>query len=302
MHRHEATTQRSRIGSMFPLLSAAILAVTVALALLGCGDDATVSGGQSGSSSDAGDPGLLHIHGLGVEGDTLFIATHTGLFVAPQGQTKARRLGDSRQDIMGFSVVEEGRFIGSGHPDATQDLPPNLGLIESRDGGKTWKNISLQGEADFHVLESAGPRVYGFDGTQGRLMVSSDSGRSWDQRTPPAAMFGLAIDPASADRLVAATERGVFASPTAGKGWRALRNDIAGLLAWPSTKRLFLVDGNGAVQSSSDGGKRWRRVGNVGGQPSAFMAHGADLYAALGDGTVKRSTDNGRSWTVRATP
>jgi photosystem II stability/assembly factor-like uncharacterized protein len=203
---------------------------------------------------------------------------------------------------MGFSVVDQGRFLGSGHPDATQDLPPNLGLIESRDGGRTWRNISLQGEADFHVLESAGRRVYGFDGTQSRLMVSSDGGRSWNQRTPPAAMFGLAIDPASRDRVVAATERGVFASPNAGKGWRPLRNDMAGLLAWPSSRSLFLVDGNGAVQTSSDGGKRWRQVGNLGGQPSAFMAHGADLYAALGDGTVKRSTDDGRSWTVRATP
>ena len=283
-------------------LSAALLSLIVALLLFGCGDDATNPPGQTFSASDAGDPGLLHIHGLGVEGDTLYIATHTGLFVAPEGQPKARRLGETRQDIMGFSVVEQGRFIGSGHPDATQDLPPNLGLIESRDEGKTWKNISLQGEADFHLLESAGEHIYGFDGTKGRLMVSADAGRSWDQRTPPAAMFGLAIDPASADRIVTATELGVFGSQNAGKGWRPLRNDLAGLLAWPSTERLFLVEGSGVVQTSSDGGKRWRQVGNVEGEPSAFIAHDGDLYAALGDGTVKHSADGGRSWSVRATP
>jgi hypothetical protein len=41
----------------------------------------------------------------------------------------------------------------------SQSLPPNLGLIESRDGGETWKNVSLLGQADFHVLESAGRRI-----------------------------------------------------------------------------------------------------------------------------------------------
>jgi hypothetical protein len=287
---------------MLRRLAAAVLSLAIASALFGCGDGAAVSGGQSPPSSDAGDPGMLHIHGFGIDGDTLYIATHTGLFVAPKGQSKARRLGESRQDIMGFSVVEQGRFIGSGHPDATQDLPPNLGLIESRDAGRTWRNISLQGKADFHVLQSAGARIYGFDGTQGRLMVSADAGHSWNQRTPPAAMFGLAIDPASTDRIVAATERGVFASQNAGESWRPLRNDMAGLLAWPSVGRLFLVDGRGVVQTSADAGKRWRQVGDIGGQPSAFIAHGRDLYAALSDGTVKRSADGGRSWSVRATP
>ncbi len=135
---------------------------------------------------------------------------------------------------MGFSVVDNDRFIGSGHPDPSQqNTPPNIGLIESRNRGKTWKNISLLGEADFHVLESSGTRVYGFDGTQGRLMVSSDSGRSWQQRTPPAGVFGLAIDPTDRDHVVVSTERGLFVSTNAGKAWRTVDEKLAGLLAWP---------------------------------------------------------------------
>jgi len=86
---------------------------------------------------------MEHIHGLGVRGDTLSIATHAGLWSAPAGQTKATPVGASRQDIMGFSVLGPARFIGSGHPGPGPDLPPNLGLIESRDGGKSWKSISL---------------------------------------------------------------------------------------------------------------------------------------------------------------
>jgi photosystem II stability/assembly factor-like uncharacterized protein len=200
-------------------------------------------------------------------------------------------------------VVGGDRFIGSGHPapdDANQ--PPNLGLIESRDAGRTWKSISLLGEADFHVLQSAGKRIYGFDGTQGRLMISSDGGRRWIQRAPPAAMFDLAIDPRDPDHIVASTERGVLSSNDAGKSWRPLRADTAGLLAWPAGDRLYLVDGQGAVQHSGDGGRRWQPAGSIGGQPVAFIAHGSDLYVALADATVKRSEDEGVSWTVRATP
>lgn len=246
---------------------------------------------------------LEHIHGLGVNpaDGRLFIATHNGLFTAADGENTPQKVGDSSQDIMGFSVVGADHFIGSGHPALDQGLPPNLGLIESRDGGKTWKNISLLGEADFHVLEQSGGKTYGFDGTEGRLMVSSDGAKSWQERTPPAGVFGLAIDPADPSRIVASTEDGVFSSSDEGRGWRPLRDDLAGLLAWPSKDRLYLVDGQGQVHVSSDGGKEFETRGNIGGQPAAFISSGDELYAALADGSVKRSTDGGATWTVRTT-
>lgn len=286
----------------------AALAVLAIVVLAGCGgdDDPTLSSEQApetGSSAQAQtEGGLEHIHGLGKSDGTLFIATHTGLWTVPKGQTKAQRFGTSRQDIMGFSVIDDDHFVGSGHPDPSQDQPPLLGLIDSRNGGKSWKNVSLLGEADFHVLETSRQRVYGFDGTQGRVMVSSDAGRSWQRRTPPAGVFALAIDPADPDRVVASTEQGLFVSPDAAKQWRPLGAQLAGLLAWPSAKQLFLLDGQGQVQLSADAGKSWQTAGDIDGEPAAFTADGKDLYAALSDGSVKRSTDSGRSWTVRATP
>jgi len=281
----------------------AIAVTALAFLVAGCGDDSTVE--SSGPQPAAETATVHHIHGLGVEphGRELYVATHSGLFVAGDGEQQLRQVGDSEQDIMGFSVVGPNRFIGSGHPDPSDTgSPPNLGLIESRDGGNTWKNISLLGEADFHVLRSSGARIYGYDGTQGRLMVSSDGGRQWTQRTPPAAMFDLAIDPGDPDRIVASTERGIFSSADAGKGWRPLREDIAGLLAWPGAKALYMVDGHGQVQRSADGGRQWQPTAGIGGQPAAFIASGSDLYAALADSTVKRSTDGGATWTVRASP
>lgn len=161
--------------------------------------------------------------------------------------------------------------------------------------------MSLLGDADFHVLEHSGDRIYGFDGTQGRLMVSGDGGRNWAERKPPAGVFGLAVDPKDSSRVVASTEDGIFISPDNGRRWRPLRDDLGGLLAWPARERLYLVDGQGQVLLSSDAGANWQTQGSIGGQPVAFIGHEDDLYAALTDGTVKRSTDGGANWTVRTT-
>src|SRR5687768_1097276 len=92
-----------------PSLAAALTAAALSLAACGGSDDSSVSAGRSAPdvspAQATGGAGMHHIHGLGVRGGTLFIATHEGLWVAPEGQTTARRLGRSRQDIMGFSVV-----------------------------------------------------------------------------------------------------------------------------------------------------------------------------------------------------
>lgn len=279
------------------------------LALAGCGGDSGPGSGAAREDAAGGDrqaaSDLEHIHGLGVgpRDGTLLVATHFGLFSARTGSTELRRVGDSRQDIMGFSIAGAGRFIGSGHPEPQDtELPPNLGLIESTDGGRSWRQVSLTGEADFHVLESDGERVYGFDGGRGRLMVSDDGGESFRQRRPPAPVFDLAIDPVDADHVVVATELGLFESRNAGADWRPLSRELAGLLAWPSKTALHVIDGTGAVRTSRNGGRAWRAAGSLGGQPVAFASHGSDLFAALGDGSVRASADGGRTWALRAAP
>ena len=52
----------------------------------------------------------------------------------------------------------------------------DLGLIESTDGGATWRTVSPRGEADFHALAARHSRVYGH--SAGRLVVSEDAGRT----------------------------------------------------------------------------------------------------------------------------
>ena len=255
------------------------------------------------------DPGPIHVHGLGInEADgSLFIATHTGLFRVGKDSRQAVRIANRYQDTMGFSIVGPNRFLGSGHPDAReQKLPPLLGLIESTDAGETWKPISLLGEADFHVLRSAGKHVYGYDASNDRLLASTDEGRSWKELDKPAPIIDLAPDPSDPLRLVVTAvggfDQGTYASQDGGQSWKRL-SSAAGLLAWPAAERLYLVDESGTTLISSDGGRRLAEQGDIGGRPAALLAVGEDeLYVALHDGTIKRSTDAGATWAVRSRP
>ncbi len=73
---------------------------------------------------------------------------------------------------MGFAITGPGTFLGSGHPDPREEdvRPPLLGLIESTDRGQSWERLSLHGEADFHALQAAHGRVYGYDATSGTFI------------------------------------------------------------------------------------------------------------------------------------
>ncbi len=299
---------RSARGSFSGVLPLALVigALVVALFIVFTRDNSPAPVSSVGVV--ASDPGPIHVHGLGVnpEDGSLFIATHTGLWRTAPGETKAERVGNRMQDTMGFTIIGADRFLGSGHPDQQQfedeGLPPLLGLIESTDAGESWQPISLLGEADFHVLRSKGNRIYGFDSTNERLMFSRDAGRTWTERRPPAPLVDMAVTPSNLSHLIASGEAGIWKSANEGRTWTSAGQGV-GLLAWPTPRRLYLVTAAGKAQVSSDGGKRWTAMGDVGGEPAALLAQTAsELYVALHDGTIKRSPDGGRTWAIRSMP
>jgi len=203
---------------------------------------------------------------------------------------------------MGFTVVGPDHFLGSGHPDLRDDLPPLLGLIESRDAGETWKPISLLGEVDFHVLRVRDRRVVGYDATSGRVLRSGDRGRTWTAGHPPEPLYDVVVDPISADVMLAAGQSGLVVSRDGGRTWDR-GSQRTGLLAWPRRDRLFLVDPNGRTWLSHNGGSRWRALGHIDGRPAALLAVDADsLYAATHEGVIKASTDGGVTWAFRSKP
>lgn len=235
----------------------------------------------------------------------MLIATHSGTYRVAPGQTTAKRIGTSKQDTMGFTVVGPGRFLGSGHPDprdAGEGAPDLLGLIESIDGGRTWHPVSLRGEADLHVLRARGRRVYAYDVAGNRLLVSRNGGRTWLPRSSPGdPLLDIAIDPENPTHAIAETTRALYRSQDEARSWQRVGLRV-GYLAWPVRNRLFLVDVFGRVFLSRDAGRTWRQVGEIGDAPASFVAASArELLVALRDGTVMRSQNAGRTWSIRST-
>jgi hypothetical protein len=249
--------------------------------------------------TNAAEPGPVHVHALGLNpgDDSLFIATDTGLFRLEPNAERAERY----QDTMGFTVAGPDHFLGSGHPDLRDDLPPLLGLIESRDAGETW-TPTLLGKADFHALRLRGDLLVGYDATSGRVMISRDRGGSWRSARPPEPLVDLVIDATSAQRLLAAGESRLFSSGDGGSTWKQLEEGT-GLLAWPRRDRLYLLDGGGGLWLSPDGGRRWQQRGDIGGRPAALLATSTgSLFTATHEGEIKHSRDGGVSWTTRSRP
>ena len=271
--------------------------VAASLAITACGSDDSPAG-ERGIVRDGGHE---HVHGVGIDphDESVLLATHTGLFRSPRGSLRAERVGDRRQDTMGFTVVGPRRYLGSGHPDLRDGGPPMLGLIRSHDGGRSWQPVSLSGAADLHVLRASGRRVFAYDSSAGRLLASDDAGRTWTLRPTPGPVIDLAIDPRQPDRLVASTQGGPRVSSDGGRSWRALPASAPGLLMW--TDALYLVDAQGIVTRTRDLGRSWQSVGTVGGRPAATSTSGDRLVVATEDGRVRMSSDGGRTWQTRVT-
>jgi hypothetical protein len=294
------------------LIAATCLGALVVVAAVGYltrtdGPSSTSASTSAGAlpAAEFPEPGVVHVHGLGVDPATgvLFAATHSGLFEIPE-TGEARRVANRYQDTMGFTVAGPGVLLGSGHPDPREDdvRPPLLGLIESRDGGRTWQRLSLHGQADFHALQAAHGRVYGYDATSGTFMVSPDR-QDWDRRAE-LPLRDFAVSPTDPDAVLATTERGVVRSADGGSTFALLDGaPTLVVLAWAAPQSLFGIAPDGLVHHSADGGATWTARGRIGGEPEAVAVDtsggGERLYAAAAGRGIVVSDDGGVTFTVR---
>ncbi|MCC5578027.1 exo-alpha-sialidase [Microtetraspora sp. AC03309] len=281
-------------------------ALLLAAVLTACGadgsspQDAPQSAKQSTqqSTSRAADPGVGHVHGLGVDPatGTVYVAGHYGLFTVEGGTL--RRVGDRDADHMGFTVAGPGTFYASGHPsaaDIADGQPPHLGLIRSSDAGATWQQVALAGKADFHALQVAGTRVYGYDAQTGQVW------RGEGATLTPEARLDLLDLGAGAGRpgtVYATTPDGVKISTDSGRTFRLLKGaPLLSFLDVTDKDGLIGVAPDGQVRSSTDGGATWKAGGRLPMQAVAFTAVSAEhLLAASMDGTLYESTDGGASF------
>lgn len=304
-HRSIPSTLRS--------LGAVALVAITAIALSGCAAPAPASVSFAN---------LGHVHGLGVDpasGD-IFVATHHGVWRLDSGyldgmsdSAAPEQVAGLSQDTMGFTVAGPGLMFASGHPDPANNpdqSPPNLGLIESRDGAASWKTVSLGGEADFHDLVttpltpgSQQLRIYGYDSGSQTIMVSDDSGATWQDRAT-IALRKLAVNKSDPDVLYATTQSGLQRSQDAGRSFTPV----------PGAPQLFLIDAVNAspgsfvgvgvhdvIWSTSDGAATWQRHGALSGPPEAmdYIAHSGKTWMLASDSRgVVATPDYGESWIV----
>jgi len=109
-------------------------------------------------------------------------------------------------DLMRFTVAGPDHFYASGRPGAGSKLTDPLGLIESTDGGKTWKQRSLADVSDFPALISSGRIMFGFDRT---LKSSVDAGTTRQQQAGAGSVLSVATAP-GCDPTIVATTAGII--------------------------------------------------------------------------------------------
>ncbi|WP_367318643.1 F510_1955 family glycosylhydrolase [Streptomyces sp. HUAS ZL42] len=270
-------------------LIATVGTTLASLVLAACGSGVADTGEEASTSSET----LSHVHGLGVDpaDGRVYVATHQGLYTVARGQ-KPKLVGDRKDDFMGFTVTGEKTFIASGHGAPGTDRPGNVGLIETKDAGRTWTSRSLSGEADFHSLDSARGTVYGYEG--GRIRISTDL-KNWDDGATLEAL-DLAVSPAG-DKLLATTAKGVVTSTDGGRTFSDGSGQVQAFLSWPAEKSLFGIDTSGKLSSSMDGGTTWKQLTTVpGGRPQALTAVDADHILAATMTGVYESRDGGKTF------
>jgi photosystem II stability/assembly factor-like uncharacterized protein len=176
------------------------------------------------------------------------------------------------------------------------------GLLESRDGGRTWGPASLTGADAMNVriagegrIQIAGHEVY---------LESADGGASWQpvpNDLPGLDLHAFAVDPADADHAwTFAVGFGLFETHDAGRHWALRQSGNWGYLASyraGDQTTLVAVGPEGLVRSVDDGAT-WQSLAYPGAPLAGGLAaadDGSALYAATSDG-LKRSTDQGQTW------
>jgi photosystem II stability/assembly factor-like uncharacterized protein len=181
------------------------------------------------------------------------------------------------------------------------------GLLESRDGGRSWQPTTLTNAdamnvrvSDGGLMQIAGHQVY---------VESRDAGQTWrpvPNDLPGLDLHAFATDPGdSAHAWVFAVGHGLFETTDGGRHWEQRQSDsFVALTIFQAEGQPVLVGlTQTGVARSDDGGRSWQPLGRPSGQPAslAASADGSVVYAGTTDG-LQRSTDGGQTWSPTGLP
>jgi photosystem II stability/assembly factor-like uncharacterized protein len=250
--------------------------------------------------------GHTHFHGLAVDPNDpsrLLLATHHGFYVVSKDGS-ATQVSETSDDFMGFTPhpSDPSTLFASGHP----ERGGNTGFVVSRDGGKTWTQLSqgAGGPVDFHQMDvsKADPNV--IYGNYRGLQVSRDGGESWEMVGPgPARLIDLAASARDPDTVYAATEAGLQISMDAGQSWHPtnVTGQPVSLVEVTGDGRIFAFVVGVGLRQAEEGSPTWETLSaDFGDQILLHLAadpSNADrLYAVTQKSEVLASQDGGKTW------
>lgn len=203
-------------------------------------------------------------------------------------------IGDVTIDPTNSNVV----WVGTGENNAGRHIAFGDGIYKSENGGKTWKNMGLEGSehlGDIVIHPEDGDTVWASaqgplwsKGGQRGVYKSTDGGKTWKNTLEIDEWTGvgsLAIDPSDPDILYAAA-------------WQRQRTIAALIDTGPGS----------ALYKSTDGGETWEKM--TVGLPKTNMGKSSIVVSPIDPNVVYatieldqrkggfwRSTDKGASWT-----
>jgi len=262
-----------------------------------------------------------HIHGLSFDRrdpGALLVATHTGLVRIRPG-ANPEWVGANRFDLMGFTALpgDPWTLYASGHPDLVTYRRAghgNLGLLLSRDGGRTWEGVALKGQADFHALTysvDGGGEIFGWSvaGQTGLHRISTKTwAAEWVAARGLGGVLALAASHDVPSRLLAGTAGGLLLSADRGMTWRPLAGiprdaPVTAVALSPAEKRrvyVYVVRAGYGLMRSDDAGATWRPT-ELAAKPdepvvATSLGPGSKVAVATTAASVSVSDDGGRSW------
>ena len=234
---------------------------------------------------------ISHIHSVRAFGDQVILGTHEGLFRYVDQKT-VQLMGPEIFDIMGLAVFGK-KLYASGHPGPGSKLPEPVGLILSTDSGKSWKKLGLQGEVDFHLLESAGADMYGVDSGSGNLLYSNNAGKKWTSRGKNV-VSDIAVNPAKVGSALALRDGKLISTQNSFTKMRNVNSTPAFTsLDWITGS--LLASGGKSLYRSTDSGMSWKKLSDFP-EDASTVTQSAKIIAVAAGNSIYKSTDGGKTF------